>query len=170
MNCDPDFRKLFKIKVEFEDDAPKNSQNIEKLTNFIRSYCKQEELMDLDKEAVASVVEFASKMAGDKDKISTHFNSINEVIGEAATWAKLSKSKIVTKEFVQKALDERIERIKKYDEQYLEMVEDETLLIDTEGYRVGQINGLTVISIGDYSFGKPAKVTANTYMGNRRNC
>lgn len=170
LNCDPDFRKLFKIKVEFEDDAPKNSQNIEKLTNFIRSYCKQEELMDLDKEAVASVVEFASKMAGDKDKISTHFNSINEVIGEAATWAKLSKSKIVTKEFVQKALDERIERIKKYDEKYLEMVEDETLLIDTEGYRVGQINGLTVISIGDYSFGKPAKVTANTYMGNRRNC
>ena len=170
LNCDPDFRKLFKIKVEFEDDAPKNSQNIEKLTKFIRSYCKQEELMDLDKEAVASVVEFASKMAGDKDKISTHFNSINEVIGEAATWAKLSKSKIVTKEFVQKALDERIERIKKYDEKYLEMVEDETLLIDTEGFRVGQINGLTVISIGDYSFGKPAKVTANTYMGTRWNC
>ena len=170
LNCDPDFRKLFKIKVEFEDDAPKNSQNIGKLANFIRSYCIQEELMDLDKEAVASVVEFASRMAGDKDKISTHFNSLNEVIGEAATWAKLSKSKIVTKEFVQKALDERIERIKKYDEKYLEMVKEETLLIDTEGYRVGQINGLTVISIGDYSFGKPAKVTANTFMGSRRSC
>ena len=170
LNCDPDFRKLFKIKVEFEDDAPKNSQNIGKLANFIRSYCIQEELMDLDKEAVASVVEFASRMAGDKDKISTHFNSLNEVIGEAATWAKLSKSKIVTKELVQKALDERIERIKKYDEKYLEMVKEETLLIDTEGYRVGQINGLTVISIGDYSFGKPAKVTANTFMGSRRSC
>ena len=165
LNCDPDFRKLFKIKVEFEDDAPKNAQNIGKLASFIRNYCIQEELMDLDKEAVACVVEFASKMAGDKEKISTHFNSINEVIGEAATWAKLSKSKIVTKEFVEKALDERIERIKKYDEKYLEMVQEETLLIDTDGFRVGQINGLTVISIGDYSFGKPAKVTANTYMG-----
>ena len=167
LNYDPDFRKLFKIKVEFEDDAPKNSQNIGKLANFIRNYCIQEELIDLDKEAVASIVEYASKIAGDKDKISTHFTSINEVIGEAATWAKLAKAKIVTKEFVQKALDERIERIKKYDEKYLEMVKEETLLIDTEGSRVGQINGLTVISIGDYSFGKPAKVTANTYMGNQ---
>ncbi len=80
LDCDPDFKKLFKIKVEFEDDAPKNSQNIGKLANFIRNYCIQEELMDLDKEAVACVVEFASKMAGDKEKISTHFNSINEVI------------------------------------------------------------------------------------------
>ncbi len=167
LNCDPDFRKLFKIKVEFEDDAPKSSQNIGKLANFIRSYCIQEELIDLDKEAVACIVEFASKMAGDKEKISTHFNSINEVIGEAATWAKLAKSKIVTKEFVEKALSERIERIKKYDEKYVEMVQEETLLIDTDGYRIGQINGLTVISIGDYSFGKPAKVTANTYMGNQ---
>ena len=165
LNCDPDFRKLFKIKVEFEDDAPKNSQNISKLANYVRNYCTQEELVDLDKEAVASIVEYSSKIAGDKEKLSTHFTSINEVIGEAATWAKLSKEKIVTKEYIQKALDERIDRIKKYDEKYLEMVKEETLLIDTEGYRVGQINGLTVISIGDYSFGKPAKVTANTYMG-----
>lgn len=166
LNCDTDFRKLFKIKVEFEDDAPKTPENIEKLANFVRNFCTQEELIDLDKEAVAKVVEYASQIAGDKQKISTHFNSINEVVGEAATWAKLKKSKVVTKEFVQKALDERIERIKKYDTKYLEMVEEETLLIDTDGARKGQINGLTVISIGDYSFGKPAKVTANTYMGN----
>ena len=167
LNCDPDFRKLFKIKVEFEDDAPKNVQNISKLINYVRSFSIQEELMDLDKEAVACIIEYASKIAGDKEKLSTHFTSINEVIVEAATWAKLAKAKIVTKEYIQKALDERIERIKKYDEKYLEMVKEETLLIDTEGSRVGQINGLTVISIGDYSFGKPAKVTANTYMGNQ---
>lgn len=165
LTLDTDFRKLFKIKVEFEDDAPKNSENITKLSNFVKSFCIQEELMDLDKEAVAKIVEYASKMTGDKEKISTHFSSINAVIGEAATWAKLSKAKIVTKDFVQKALDERIDRIKKYDEKYLEMVKEETLLIDTENSRVGQINGLTVITIGDYSFGKPAKVTANTYMG-----
>lgn len=157
LNCDTDFRKLFKIKVEFEDDAPKTPENIEKLANFVRNFCTQEELIDLDKEAVAKVVEYASQIAGDKQKISTHFNSINEVVGEAATWAKLKKSKVVTKEFVQKALDERIERIKKYDTKYLEMVEEETLLIDTDGYRCGQINGLTVISIGDYSFRKTCK-------------
>ena len=165
LNYDTDFRKLFKIKVEFEDDAPKTSENVEKLANFVRNFCTQEELIDLDKEAVSKVVEYASQIAGDKEKISTHFNTINEVVGEAATWAKLKKSKIVTKEYVQKALDERIERIKKYDTKYLEMVKEETLLIETEGSKKGQINGLTVISIGDYSFGKPAKVTANTYMG-----
>jgi len=166
LNCDPDFRKLFKIKVEFEDDAPKTTENVEKLANFVRNYCMQKELMDLDKEAIGKVVEYASQIAGDKEKISTHFNNINEVVAEAATWAKLGKSKMVTKEYVAKALDERIERIKKYDTKYLEMVKEETLLIDTEGTKKGQINGLTVISIGDYSFGKPAKVTANTYMGN----
>ncbi len=170
LSCDPDFRKLFKIKVEFEDDAPKTPENIQKLANFVRNFCIQEELIDLDKEAVAKVVEYASKIAGDKEKISTHFNSINEVVGEAATWAKLDKAKIVTKEYVEKALEERIERLKKYDTKYLQMVKEQALLIDTEGYKKGQINGLTVITIGDYSFGKPAKITANTYMGRARNC
>lgn len=165
LSCDTDFRKLFKIKVEFEDDAPKTAENIEKLANFVRNFCIQEELIDLDKEAVAKVVEYASKIAGDKEKISTHFNSINEVVGEAATWAKLDKSKIVTKKYVEKALNERIDRIKKYDAKYLQMVQEDALLIETTGYKKGQINGLTVITIGDYSFGKPAKITANTYTG-----
>ena len=165
LSYDSDFRKLFKIKVEFEDDAPKTSENIGKLAKFVRSFCMQEELMDLDKEAVAKIVEYASELAGDKEKISTHFNSINEIVGEAAMWAKLDKSKVVTKEYVQKALDERIDRIKKYDTKYLQMVKEDTLLIDTEGSKVGQINGLTVVTIGDYSFGKPAKVTANTFIG-----
>lgn len=165
LSCDPDFRKLFKIKVEFEDDAPKTQENIQKLASFVRNFCIQEELIDLDKEAVAKVVEYASKIAGDKEKISTHFNSINEVVGEAATWAKLDKAKIVTKEYVEKALEERIDRLKKYDTKYLQMVKEDALLIETEGLKKGQINGLTVITIGDYSFGKPAKITANTFMG-----
>ncbi len=165
LSYDSDFRKLFKIKVEFEDDAPKTTENIGKLAKFVRSFCMQEELMDLDKEAVAKIVEYASELAGDKEKISTHFNSINEVVGEAAMWAKLDKSKVVTKEYVQKALDERIDRIKKYDTKYLQMVKEDALLIETEGTKVGQINGLTVVTIGDYSFGKPAKVTANTFIG-----
>ena len=165
LSVDEDFKKLFKIKVEFEESAPKTQENIIKLSKFIKSFVNQENLLDLDKYAVAKVVEFASKIADDKSKISTQFNEIGEIIGEASTWAKLSKSKIVTKEHVQKALDERIDRIRKYDEKYLEMIKDETLLIETSGYKVGQINGLTVITIGDYSFGKPTKITANTFMG-----
>ena len=79
--------------------------------------------------------------------------------------AKKDKQKIITRDYIQKALDERIERIKKYDTRYLQMIKEEALLIDTEGFVTGQINGLTVIKIGDYSFGKPARITASTYMG-----
>lgn len=165
LSMDDDFRKLFKIKVEFEEEAPKTNDNIERLSNFVRSFCVQEELLDLDKEAMAKVIEFASKLSGDKEKLSTQFSEIGEIVGEASAWAKLDKSKIITKEYVQKAFDERIDRIKKYDTKYLQMIKEEALLIETDGFKVGQINGLTVITIGDYSFGKPAKITANTYMG-----
>ena len=165
LSMDEDFRKLFKIKVEFEEDAPKTTENIERLSNFVRSFCTQEELLDLDKEAMAKLVEVTSKMAGDKEKLSTQFSEIGEIVGEASVWAKKDKQKIITKDYIQKALNERIDRIKKYDTRYLQMIKDEALLIDTDGFEVGQINGLTVITIGDYSFGKPARITASTYMG-----
>ena len=165
LSMDEDFRKLFKIKVEFEEDAPKTLENIERLSNFVRSFCAQENLLDLDKEAMAKLVEVTSKLAGDKEKLSTQFSEIGEIVGEASVWAKKDKQKIITKEYVQKALDERIDRIKKYDTRYLQMIKEDALLIDTDGFEVGQINGLTVIKIGDYSFGKPVRITASTYMG-----
>ena len=165
LSMDDDFRKLFKIKVEFEEDAPKTEENIERLSNFVRSFCAQECLLDLDKDAMARVVEITSKIAGDKEKLSTQFSEIGEILGEASVWAKKDKQKIITRDYIQKALDERIERIKKYDTRYLQMIKEEALLIDTEGFVTGQINGLTVIKIGDYSFGKPARITASTYMG-----
>lgn len=162
---DPDFKKLFKVKVEFEEDAPRTTDNITRLAKFVHSYCSKEEILELDPEAMAKVVEFTSRLAGDQEKLSTKFNEIGEIVGEAATWAKLAKKKIVTKDFIQKALDERIERVKKYDTKYLEMIKDNTLLINTDGFQVGEINGLTVMTVGDYTFGKPAKITVNTYMG-----
>lgn len=162
---DNDFRKLFKIKVEFEADAPVNTENINKLARFISGYCTQEELPPLNKEAVAKVVEYASKVADNQEKLSTRFNDLAQIIGEAATWARISRSKIVTAEYVEKALKERINRVKKYDSRYIEMIRENTLLIDTSGFVIGQINGLTVMNIGEYSFGKPVKITANTYTG-----
>ena len=162
---DEDFKKLFKIKVEFEDDAPLNMENMDKLARFVAGYCMQEELPPLTKEAVARIIEYASKIADNQEKLSTRFNDLAQVIGEAATWARMARSKIVTVEHVDKALKESIERVKKYDSRYLEMIENNTLLIDTSGFITGQINGLTIMSIGTYSFGKPVKITANTYTG-----
>lgn len=162
---DSDFRKLFKVKAEFEDDAPKTEDNIMKLARFIHGFCEQEELPPLDPTAVAKIVEYSSKLANDKKKLSTRFTDLSEIIAESCTWAKLDKSKVVTGDYVEKTLVERIDRIKKYDSKYTEMIRNNTLLINTSGFKVGQINGLTVMSIGDYSFGKPSKITVNTYTG-----
>ena len=110
-------------------------------------------------------VEYASKLADSKDKLSTRFNDLAQIIAESATWAKLGHSKVVTAKFIEKALDERVERVKKYDSRYMEMIKENTLLIDTSGAKVGQINGLTIMNVGDYTFGKPVKITAKTYTG-----
>lgn len=114
---------------------------------------------------MARLVEYSSKLAGSHKKLSTRFDDLIQIVGEAATWAKISKSKIVTDDFVDKALSERIDRVKKFDSKYVEMIKDNSLLITTSGYEVGTLNGLTVMTIGDYSFGKPAKITVNTYTG-----
>lgn len=165
LSIDSDFRKLFKIKVEFEETAPINEENVNKLARFVHTFCEQEELPPLDRTAMARIVEYASRLAGDNDKLSTRFTDIAQVVGEAGTWARLSKNKIVTEDIVNKALAERVERIKKYDARYIEMIKENTLLINTTGSCVGELNGLTVLTIGDYTFGKPAKITVNTYTG-----
>lgn len=165
LEVDSDFRKLFKVKVEFEDDAPITEENVNKLARFIHSFCEQENLPHLDKSAMARIIEYTSRLAGDNKKLSTRFNDISQVVAEAGTWAHLAKSKVVTKEFVDKALAERIDRVKKYDSKYIEMIKNNSLLIDTSSSKVGEINGLTIMKIGDYTFGKPAKITVNTYTG-----
>ena len=162
---DSDFKKLFKVKVVFEDDAPITKENVNKLASIVHGFCEHEELPPLDKTAMARLVEYASKLAGSHKKLSTRFDDLIQIVGEAATWAKISKSKIVTADFVDKALSERIDRVKKFDSKYVEMIKDNSLLITTSGYEVGTLNGLTVMTIGDYSFGKPAKITVNTYTG-----
>ena len=152
---DYDFRKLFKIKVEFEDSSDNTEENMNKLARFIHGFCEQEQLPHLDPSAVAKIMEYSSRLADNQDKLSTRFNDLAQIIGEAATWAKMKKSKIVTAEFVDMALSERANRIKKYDSMYTEMIKENTLLIDTTG----------AMNIGDYMFGKPVKITATTYTG-----
>ena len=162
---DPDFRKLFKIKVEFADEAPLNKENMIKLSRFVKGYCDHEGLPALDNKAMSKLIEYASKLADNQGKLATRFTDLSLIVGEASTWAKMAKSKIITEEFITKALAEKVDRVKKYDDKYMEMIKDNTLLISTSGAEVGQINGLTIMNVGDYTFGKPVKITANTYTG-----
>ena len=162
---DPDFKKLFKIKIEFADDAPRDDENILLLARFMHTFCENENLPHLDKKAVAKMIEYASKLADDKRKLSTRFNDLSQIISEAATWATMSRSKIITENFIKKAIAEKSFRVQKYDNRMAEMIKDDMLLIDIDNFKVGQINGLTIMTTGDYTFGKPAKITANTYTG-----
>ena len=165
LSVDEEFKKLFKIKVEFEDYAPMDNKNLNDLAGFVHGFCSDQNLPHLDKYAVARLAEYASRLADDQNKLSTQFGELSQVIVEAATWARLGKSKIITKDYIEKALAERRKRTLKYDERYTELMKNGTLLIDTKGSKVGQINGLTVMTIGEYSFGKPVRITANTYIG-----
>ena len=165
LEADEDFRKLFKVKVEFDEEAPRTDSNMFKIAQFIHNFCEKEKAPHFNAGAVAKVIEYCSRMVENQAKLSTQLNDITELLGEACTWAKMEKAKVVTADYVKKAISERIERINKYDQRLVAMIQNGTIMIDTDGQKVGQINGLSVMHIGDYSFGKPAKITANTYVG-----
>ncbi len=165
ISVDNDFKKLFKIKVEFEDDAPFSQENMNKLAQVVHGFCLAEELPPLDRSGMAKIIEFASRLADDQSKLSTRFSEITQVVGEAATLARLKREKVITGKIVDEALKQRLERAQKYSEKYMEMIDSHTLLIDTTGFKVGQINGLTVMNVGTYAFGLPARITASTYVG-----
>lgn len=165
LNQDEDFKKLFKVKAEFDEEAPRTDSNMFKIAQFIHNFCEKEKAPHFNAGAVAKVIEYCSRMVDNQTKISTQLNEITELLGEACTWAKMEGAKIVNASYVKKAIDERIERVNKYDQRLVEMIQNGTIMIDTTGEKIGQINGLSVMNIGDYSFGKPAKITANTYVG-----
>ena len=167
LSVDEEFKKLFKIKVEFEDYSPLSEDSLNDLAGFVHSYIESEDLLPLDKKAVAKVAEYATRLADNQKKLSTQFGEMSQIVAEASAWAKINKDKIVTDKHIEKALEEKRYRVRKYDERYTEMIAESEILIDTDGAKVGQINGLTVMSIGDYSFGKPVRITANTYTGQK---
>jgi lon-related putative ATP-dependent protease len=164
-NYDEDFAKLFKIKVDFDDEMERTEENIFKLAQFIGSFCKREAIPHFDRSGVAKVVEYSSRLAEDQRKLTTRFNEIVEILSEASTWAIIEGSSLVCGNHVNKAIKEKNNRSNKYDKKLLKLIEDGTLMVDTEGYVVGQINGLSILDMGDYSFGKPSKITATTFIG-----
>lgn len=162
---DEEFQKLFKIKSDFEDEMELNDDNIGKLCQFISSFCNKENTLHFDKTGVAKLIEYSSRMVEDQRKITTKFNDLVEILSESCTWAEIEGASIVSAEHVKKAIKEKIYRSNKYDQKLLELMEEGTIMIDTDGTVVGQINGLSVLDMGDYVFGKPSRITANTYIG-----
>ncbi len=165
LNLDDEFQELFKVKADFNVDMPRTKQNIMNYARFIHNQCKKEKLMHFDPEAVSRVVEHGVKLTGDQTKLSTRFADIHDLLIEANYWAKKNNHQQVNGEDVKKAIDAKQYRLDKYETRVQEMIEKGTIFIHTTGEEIGQVNGLSVLSIGDYAFGRPSRISARTYLG-----
>ena len=161
---DDDFRKIFKIRADFDVEMPKNAGAISQYVRFVKMLCDSEGHRPFDASALAQIIEFGVRLAGNQRKISTRFNIIADVVREANYWAG-KEGATVTGEHVEKAIAERIYRVRLVEDKVQEMILDGSILIDTEGAVAGQVNGLSVYDVGEHEFGKPSRITARTALG-----
>lgn len=162
---DEDFRKLFKIKAEFDVEMDRNDETTYQYAMFISSLCRREGLRDFDRTAVAKVIEHSSRLAGDQNRVTTRFNAVVEILYEAAAWAEQEDAELVSARHVERAVAERQFRNNRIEQKLQEQIARGKILVAVEGAVVGQVNGLSVINVGDYQFGRPSRITARTYMG-----
>lgn len=162
---DEDFKKLFKVKVDFETEMERGLNPLNHMASFISRHCKERNLKHFHREAVEAVVDFSSRLADNQNKLSTRFNEIVELLSEASAWAEVDGSELVLEKHVVQTLEQKRFRSDKYEEKVHDLFEEGTLLVSTTGTAVGQINGLAVYDLGDYSFGKPSRITVNTFAG-----
>ncbi len=164
---DEDFQKLFKIKAEFGTVMKKNDNHLLQYARFVKTLCDKEGLKHFDRGAVAALVEHSSRMVSDKKRLTLRFSDVADLVRESNYWADQRGREVVGREDLTKAIDEKTFRSNLYEQLIQEMIDEGTILIDCGGKAVGQINGLSVYQIGDYSFGKPTRLTAQVGVGDK---
>ncbi len=164
-NYDPEFKELFKINADFEDDTPRNDENSLLYAKMIGMIARDNALLPLDREAVGKVIEYSSRLAEDSQKLSTHLKSLNDLLQEADFIATQKKLQKITKAEIVEAIQEKIERSDRIKDRIYEAIQRGTILIQTEGNAVGQVNGVAILDLGNFSFGHPSKITALTRLG-----
>ncbi len=162
---DEDFKKIFKVKAEFDSEMKKDNKTTKKYITFIKKISDEEKLIAFDKSGIAAVIEYGTRLAGRQKKISTRFHIIADVLCEASYWAQKDEKKTVSLEHVDKAIQERFERVSLIEDKIQELIEEGTIMIDTDGKVTGQVNGLSVYNMGEFAFGKPTRITARTAVG-----
>ncbi len=160
-----DFKKMFKVKADFDYEINRTDHNIQEYAKVIKKLIKEENLLEFDKSAIAYLMEISAIFAGRQDKLSTRFSRIADIMREASFWAKDDGQKIVSDFHVQKAYRMAKDRHGMLESKITEMYKDNLILIDTQGERVGQINGLAVYDADFYSFGRPTRITATVSLG-----
>ena len=166
-NYDSDFSKYFKIFVDFDNEMDKTDHNEDGIARFIAYQCGKNNLKHFTYDAVKEVIKFSTRICGDRYKLSTKFNKIMEIIFEGDVCAQIRDSEYVDKCDVQKAILERKKRLNRIENKMDESLENGFTLIETSGNRIGVMNGLSVLSTGEYSFGRPSRITVTTSPGNK---
>ncbi|MFC2099898.1 Lon protease family protein [Candidatus Bipolaricaulota bacterium] len=163
---DEDFSKLFNVKADFGTEMDRTPEHEQQMAHFLGSCCAQDgAVLPFDPSGVAKMVEHATELTGDQTKLTCEFGSLVSVVKEAAYWARTGGAEHVGAEHVIKALNERDFRHDRIDAKIREMIERGTIFVDTEGEAAGQVNGLAVLQMGNYAFGKPSRITASVHAG-----
>ncbi len=165
---DSEFRQLFKVKAEFDIVMERTPENTKVFGSFICMIHQREGLRPLRANAIAEVIEYSSRLAENQAKLSTRFDIISDIIREANFYAEEDGSLTMERSHIKKALKQRLFRSNLRVEKIRELIKNDVILIDLQGMKVGQVNGLALITIGDYSFGQIARVTASTSPGHGR--
>ena len=161
-----DFNKIFKIKADFDYEMKRTDQALIEYARVVKKLIETEKLLEFDKSAIATIIEYGARYAGEKEKLTTRFAYIADLARESSFWAKDVGAEIVSEYYVHQAYNSAKERHALYESKLSEMIQDGTILIDTSGSRVGQVNGLAVYGSGFYNFGKPVRITATVSLGN----
>jgi lon-related putative ATP-dependent protease len=164
-DLDPDFSKMFKVKAQLDDQMDWGEDPIKEYIHYIARCCQGKKLLPMHKTGVARVIEYAAGLTGRNFKLSLKMAEIKDLVNESAYWASQAQSTVVLAEHVEKAVEEKILRSNLYEEKIQEMITLGDIKIDTEEFKVGQVNGLTVYLLGDYAFGRPARITATVSLG-----
>lgn len=164
-SADPDFRETFKVKADFNFEIDRTQENITAFACFISDYCNREGLRHFDTEAVARVIEQCARQIEDQNKLSTRFSDMVDLLIESNYWAEKNHADLVAGDHVERAIVEKNFRLNLIEKRLQEMIAEGTVLVDVDGASVGQVNGLAVYQMGDFSFGKPSRITAKTFMG-----
>lgn len=162
---DEHFNELFKVKADFDTQMPRSPENVNDYEALISKICEDEHLKHLDNAAMARIVEHGSRKAEDQEKLSTQFGEMADVIREASYYASLDAAPLVTLSHIRKAIDERFYRSGQVQERIREMIVRGLIKIDVDGEKCGQVNGLSVVSLGDVAFGQPSRITASIGLG-----
>ncbi|MGQ9571086.1 MAG: Lon protease family protein [Thermodesulfovibrionales bacterium] len=164
---DEDFWEMFKVKADFDYQIERTEDNIKAYACFIRACCDDERLLPFDRSGVAKVIEHAARAVSDQEKLSTRFGQLKDLLIESDYWAKESQSQVIKGEHVERAVREKIHRLDLVAERIRRLIAEGTLMVDVEGTVVGQVNGLSVYDLGIFSFGRPSRITAKTFLGRR---